>query len=359
MRKEIIYLSIKEFKDIMKEKVYIFAFLLQLFIVIGIVLIGSSYAYIQTYVDDPGSQGTYLLYSEVEGLSRYLTQESIKSVSLRNKEFNGALPRNIDGIIWAEKNNSVKVLLKNQSNLDYLSESIKRAYVKAKLNGSINEEILNPISIAIYPENYSYSITDLFFVEIMQILFIPLILLLPIFLSMNILSDSIVGEKERKTFEILLASPLKRIEIILGKIIPTFIISIAQILIWIIVLRVRGISIFNIPILIIFLSIIMLLLFSMSIVFSNISSNITESNLFLTLFMMVVTLIMFVPIPSENSLLKEMLSYSPIIPIIKISSNPSINFLEIGKYIAIYLGLALVSLSIAIKGLSNDENIRL
>lgn len=57
MRKEIIYLSIKEFKDIIREKVYIFAFLLQLFIVIGIVLIGSSYAYIQTYVDDPGSQG--------------------------------------------------------------------------------------------------------------------------------------------------------------------------------------------------------------------------------------------------------------------------------------------------------------
>ena len=57
----------KEFKDIIREKVYIFAFLLQLFIVIGIVLIGSSMP-IQTYVDDPGSQGTYLLYSEVEGL---------------------------------------------------------------------------------------------------------------------------------------------------------------------------------------------------------------------------------------------------------------------------------------------------
>ncbi len=68
---------------------------------------------------------------------------------------------------------------------------------------------------------------------------------------------------------------------------------------------------------------------------------------------------MFVPIPSENHLLKEILNYSPIIPIIKISSNPSIDFIDIGKYIVIYLGLALVSLSTAIKGLSNDENIRL
>jgi len=173
------------------------------------------------------------------------------------------------------------------------------------------------------------------------------------------LSDSIVGEKERKTFEILLAAPLKRIEIILGKILPTFTISIIQIITWTLVVSSRGISIFNIPLLLIFLSIIMLMLFSISIVFSNISSNITESNLFLTLFMMVVTLIMFVPIPVENVILKEILSYSPIIPIIKISSNPAVDILEVGKYIAVYSGLALLSLIIALKGIAKDENIRL
>jgi len=359
MRKEVIYLAEKEFKDILREKVYILAFLLQLFIVIGIVLIGTSYAYIQTYVDDPNSQGTFLVYSELEGFPNYLNDESIKSVALRNPEFSGALPRNIDGVIWAQDDNSVKILLKNPANFEDLSEPIKRAYLKAKLKGELHDEILNPMSIDIYPKNYTYNLADLFFVEIMQTLLIPLILLLPIFLSMNILSDSIVGEKERKTFEILLASPLKRIEIILGKILPTFAISIIQIIVWTLVLGARGISIFNLPLLLLFLSIIMLLLFSISIVFSNISSNITESNLFLTLFMMVVTLIMFVPIPVENPILKEVLSYSPIIPLIKIASNPSIDLLEIGKYMAIYSGLALISLFIALKGIAKDENIRL
>ncbi|MCC7572000.1 MAG: ABC transporter permease [Candidatus Methanofastidiosum sp.] len=358
MRKEVIYLAIKEFKDILREKVYILAFLLQLFIVIGIVLIGTSYAYIQTYVDDPNSQGTFLVYSELEGFSGYLNEESINSVTLRNPEFSGALPQNIDGVIWAEKD-SIKILLKNPTSFQDISDPLKRAYLKAKMKDEISGEILNPLSINIYPKDYIYNLADLFFVEIMQTLLIPLILLLPIFLSMNILSDSIVGEKERKTFEILLASPLKRIEIILGKILPTFAISIVQIIIWTIVLSARGISIFNIPLVLIFLSIIMLLLFSISIVFSNISSNITESNLFLTLFMMIVTLIMFVPIPVENSLLKEILSYSPIIPLIKIASNPSVDLLEIGKYMAIYSGLALVSLFIALKGIANDENIRL
>ncbi|KYC45180.1 MAG: ABC-2 family transporter protein [Candidatus Methanofastidiosum methylothiophilum] len=359
MRKEVIYLAIKEFKDISREKVYILAFLLQLFIVIGIVLIGTSYAYIQTYVDDPNSQGNFLVYSEVEGFPNYLNDESINTVILRDKEYNGALPRNIDGVIWAETENSVRVLLKNPANFGDLSGPIKRAYVKAKTKGEVPDEVLNPMTINLYPKDYTYNLADLFFVEIMQTLLIPLILLLPIFLSMNILSDSIVGEKERKTFEILLASPLKRIEIIIGKILPTFTISIVQIIIWAFVLSIRGISIFNIPILLIFLSIIMLLLFSLSIVFSNISSNITESNLFLTLFMMIVTLIMFVPIPVENPLLKEMLSYSPIIPLIKITSNPSLDLFEIGKYMALYFGLALFSLFIALKGIAKDENIRL
>lgn len=359
MRTEILYLAKKEFKDIIRERVYILAFLLQLFIVIGIVLIGTSYAYVQNYMDDPNSQGTYLVYSEVEGFSGHLNQELIKTVVLKDPNYSGALPRNIDGIIWAEKDNSIKLLLKDPTKLEDVSEPIKRAYLKAREKNNIPDEILNPINITIYPRNYSYNIADLFFIEIMQTLLIPLILLLPIFLSMNILSDSIVGEKERKTFEILLATPLKRIEIIIGKILPTFAISIIQILVWTLVLSARGISIFNLPLLLIFLSIIMIALFSISIVFSNISSNITESNLFLTLFMMVVTLIMFVPIPVENSFLKDILSYSPIVPIIKIASNPAVDLLEIGKYILIYSGFAFVSLIVALKGISNDENIRL
>lgn len=359
MRKEIFYLANKEFKDILREKVYVLAFLLQLFIVVGIVLIGTSYAYVQNYMEEPNSQGTYLVYSEIEGFQGYLNDELIKTVLLKDPDFNGALPRNIDGVIWAEEDNVIRVLLKNPEKLEDISEPIKRSYLKAALKGEINPEILNPMNINIYPKNYSYNVTDLFFVEIMQTLLIPLILLLPIFLSMNILSDSIVGEKERKTFEILLAAPLKRIEIILGKILPTFAISFIQILVWTIVVSVRGISIYNIPILLLFLSIIMLMLFSMSIVFSNLSSNITESNLFLTLFMMVVTLVMFVPIPVENPILKEILSYSPIIPIIKISSNPAIDLLEVGKYMLIYSVLTLFSLIVALKGISKDENIRL
>ena len=39
-------LAYKELKDILSEKIYIFGFLLQLFIVMGIVLIGFSYSYI-------------------------------------------------------------------------------------------------------------------------------------------------------------------------------------------------------------------------------------------------------------------------------------------------------------------------
>ena len=52
--------------------------------------------------------------------------------------------------------------------------------------------------------------------------FAPFFLIIPIMASSVIASDSFAGEKERKTIEALLATPLKDSELLLGKILVSF-----------------------------------------------------------------------------------------------------------------------------------------
>ncbi len=54
-------------------------------------------------------------------------------------------------------------------------------------------------------------------------LFAPFFLIIPIMASSVIASDSFAGEKERKTIEALLATPLSDSELFLGKILVSFI----------------------------------------------------------------------------------------------------------------------------------------
>ncbi len=54
-------------------------------------------------------------------------------------------------------------------------------------------------------------------------LFLPFFLLIPAMASSVIASDSFAGEKERKTIEGLLATPLSDAELMLGKILVAFV----------------------------------------------------------------------------------------------------------------------------------------
>ncbi|MEA1994282.1 MAG: ABC transporter permease [Euryarchaeota archaeon] len=63
-----------------------------------------------------------------------------------------------------------------------------------------------------------------------------LIMLLPLFMSGGLLTDSIVSEKEKKTGEMLLVLPTKRRNVALGKMLAIFMITSIQIVLWIFIL---------------------------------------------------------------------------------------------------------------------------
>jgi len=76
---------------------------------------------------------------------------------------------------------------------------------------------------------------------------VAILLVLPLFLFGNLIIDSIVGEKERKTGESLIAMPISRSHIILGKSAAVILIMAIQLIIWMIIIMLSGFRIPNAP----------------------------------------------------------------------------------------------------------------
>ncbi|MEA1994283.1 MAG: ABC transporter permease subunit [Euryarchaeota archaeon] len=329
---KVLALAYKELKDILSEKIYLFGFLLQLFIVMGIVLIGFSYSYIAKMEEKPS------VTTNDKNLAEFLSDEDI--LYSYSKNFLGdAYIQNRGGEVYVYTN--------DEDLFNQLEPRIEEYYFRGQ------EPLRQPIAKI---EHIKKKEVVPEFIEIMYSLLVPIVLLLPVFLSMNMLSDSIVGEKERKTFEILLASPLTRFEIILGKIIPVVSLGFVQVSLWLFVISRKNIHIKNIAVLYAFLLVLMVLFFSLSVIFSMISSNIREANLYLTLFMMGLSFLMFVPLPSMG-VLDGIITYSPVVGIVKITTNAL--SISIVPYFIIYLALALTTIFIAKKVLEKDEGLKL
>ena len=329
---KILTLAHKELKDILSEKIYIFGFLLQLFIVMGIVLIGFSYSYI----------------AQMENKVSIATNDAdFAKFMSGDEEFLCFYSRNFFGDAYVlNKENSFYVYTDDDELFKTLRPRIEEYYFRG--NKPLKTPILKIEFIKekrVVPE----------FIEVMYSLLVPIVLLLPVFLSMNMLSDSIVGEKERKTFEILLASPLTRFEIILGKLSPVIFLGLFQVTLWLFVISRKNVYIKNVFALYLFLLILMILFFSVSVIFSMLSSNIREANIYLTLFMMFLAFFMFIPLPSGT--ISGIIKYSPVVGIVKITTDTL--DISILRYFIIYLILAAVAIYIAKKVLEKDESLKL
>jgi ABC-2 type transport system permease protein len=323
----VLSLSKKEFKDILSEKIYLLTLLLQVFVVFGIVFLGMFYAQIQhsiTYVGD-----VYVKSDEENFLTQLQRDERINITSIPGRAI--ALITLQEGAITVEMRDS-----RYQSDVE---DIIKRAYSNMRVEWGEVSRGENPV-----------------FIETMNSLLIPLVLLLPIFFSMNILSDSIVKEKERKTLEILFSVPMRREEIIIGKIIPVVILALIQVIAWIAVLSFLYPFIYHIPLVLLFMVVLMAFFFSSAVAFSTYAGTIRESNLFLILFMMSVTLLVFIPFPGGLTFLSRL---SPMGAIVTLSSNQGLLFTEIIPYFALYGVLSLVSFLAASRMISKDEYTRL
>ncbi len=182
-----------------------------------------------------------------------------------------------------------------------------------------------------------------------------LVLLLPIFTSANLISDSIVGEKERGTIEILLSSPTPRFEILFGKIISILILMSIHIGMWIFFLELLGVTIYNHIILFLFLLLTGTWLIGIGVVISAYSNSIKEASLVFSFIYMFLFFLFFVPLPLESAgIMSGVMRFSPLASIITIASQKEFVWGSLSASVPMLFALIFITFSIGKKMMDSE-----
>lgn len=378
---KILALTKKEAQDILTNRIYILVVFVQVFIILGAFGLGLA----SSVITDPTLLDKFGATSSLKiGISGDLENSSIAN-DLKAQNLN---------LVYFEDINNASSLLGSQlvaviyvssppkedityqsdtSNVFYpiVSEKIKNAISKFKLEkklesagieGSKIQVIENPIvvnEIKINEENaVKIALNNSYFVEIMYGFIVPFVLLLPFFLASNIVTDSIVGERERKTFEMLLMAPLPSYMVIMGKILPILSFSMIQSIAWIILLNLLGVPISNAIVLVLMLLFIGIGFIGVGILISMFVDSTKEANTAITLVLMFVTFILFMPLFIKIPYLEGILDFIPTILMVKMSAATNLSYEMLLFFIPTIL-ISLLIFALAVKYFRHERAIRL
>ncbi len=340
---KILTLAKKESQDILNNKIYLLVIFVQLFIVLG----AFGLAIVSSIATDPTLLDTYGITSHLNvGISDDLKGSPLDQ-DLKAQNFNIIYYNNSDkalnslgselvAVVGISPNGEITVQTDN-SNVFYpvISQKIDTAVNEfeltkklesAGLNQSEIQTIQNPVTLTVIKVNANktapIALDSSYFVEVMYGFIVPFVLLLPFFMASNIVTDSVVGERERKTFEVLLMTPLSNSTVMVGKILPILFFSILQSMAWILLLDLLKVPIYNPIILFFILSSVGLGFIGIGIIISMLVDSTKEANSAITLALIFATFILFVPLFIKAPLFEGILNFLPTVIIIKLASTP-------------------------------------
>ncbi len=180
---------------------------------------------------------------------------------------------------------------------------------------------------------------------------IPIVLFFPIFTSSSLVVDALVGEKERKTIEMLLAAPARRSDIVSGKFIAIYGLITLQVLAWLAALRLEGIAIANLWAVFLLLAAVNLALTATAFVLATFSRTVKEASIALMLLYVAVFVFLITSLTMEFFNPQRFLEFSPFNSISRLAlgetvSAPSyaISLVALGAYsvIAMWASSALM-----------------
>ena len=238
---KILALAKKEARDILQNRIYLLVVLVQVFIILG----AFGLVFAASLASDPGLLDHFGATSAIKiGLPQSLNGSNLAR-DLEDQKLGLNYYNNIndakkflgnDLVAVIDISPSGEVLVQaDTSNVFYsvgltkINEAVKkfktnRTLVNAGIKQSQIDTIETPVKFKEINinrnEKVPIALDSGYFVEVMYGFMVPFILLLPFFLASNIVTDSVVGEKEQKTFEVILMTPLSSYMVIIGKIIP-------------------------------------------------------------------------------------------------------------------------------------------
>lgn len=337
----------KEAQDILKNKIYLLVVFVQVFILFGTfgIAITSSIASDPTLLDDSG-----IISSLKVGVPESIRGSELETNLLNQKlaliyynnidDAKGFLGTFLVAVVYSNPDGQDVTVKTDNSNIFYpvISTKINKAVneyqienklVSTGLNMAEVQNILNPVDLKVVYLNEEnpadLAIDSPYFVEIMYGFIVPFILLLPFFLASNIVTDSVVGERERKTFEVILMAPISSSMVMLGKTMPILAFSIVQSIVWIVLLNLLKVPIYNPVLIVILLFFIGLGFIGVGILLSMFVDSTKEANSAITIVLVFATFVLFMPLFIKASYFTPFLNYIPTVLMIKLASTPHIS----------------------------------
>jgi len=182
-----------------------------------------------------------------------------------------------------------------------------------------------------------------------------ILLFLPLFLFGNMVIDSIVGEKERKTAEILVAMPISHTNIILGKSLAVILTIAVQVFLWMVILLGAGFDIRNAFLVYIVVILTSIPIIGITSIIAAYSKNYKEAGIGISFVYIGVVGYLVVPALAYLSGSIRAASISPMTLVMRLFSGESINTTELLIPVIIIVIVSLLSYIITIQLFKRDD----
>lgn len=191
--------------------------------------------------------------------------------------------------------------------------------------------------------------------QIIRKVMLAVLLFLPLFLFGNLIIDSLVGEKERKTGEILVAMPLTSADIIIGKSLAVVMIMALQVGMWMLILLAAGFSLKNPGFVYLMVVLTAIPLVGLTTIIAAYSKNYKEAGIGLTFAYVIISGILIIPLLGYISRQSFGANISPMTLVMRIFSGEIIAPAEILLSLSFIVVFSLLSYGISVALFRRDD----
>jgi ABC-2 type transport system permease protein len=362
-----------EFKGTLKSRKFMMIFFLQLSVLLLMIVIFNSF--VANIESDKGISITPSLtgfasmdVQDQSGLiSKYVNPEIINIIpSDYNNSLNRISTGKTTGFLYVP-GNAIQEIQKGQkvNMVVYLDASDpKRSVVRDEVNSTaklISESYSTALTSSANPQNTSIPTInqedtgESLPLQIIKKVMLVILLFLPLLLFGNMIIDSVVGEKERKTGEILIAMPMSHAQIIIGKSMAVALTISLQVAMWLIILLIVGFDINNPILVFIFIFLTSIPIIGITTVVAAYSKNYKEAGIGLSIVYIGIVGFLIVPVLVYISRKSFLSNISPMTIVMRLFSGESIPLADYVLTISSIALISLVSYWIAIKLFERDD----
>ena len=362
-----------EFKETLKSKKFLIIFCLQismLFLMIfvfnafsvniqsdkGVSITPSLSGFASLDIDDQGHLFTKYINPSLIDVQSSNYNNSLQN--LNNGEITGFVQVPPDSLNSIRNIDTINVKLY----LDYSDP--KRSVIRDEVNSTVNlmaTSISNSWIDSLIPQNTTQTVVNQqstgqsLQIQILTNAMLAILLFLPLFFFGNMIIDSVVGEKERKTGEILMAMPIPPSQIILGKILAVEGVIAVQIAFWIIILFIMGFKFADSILIYILVIITALPILGVTTIISAYSNNYKEAGIGITISYIVVVGVLIIPALTYLSVKSLVSNISPMTMVMRIFSGETIPFWQYFIPILFIFLVTMLTYWISIKLFERDD----